>query len=308
MTPSNPDKCPICGMNAQSPIQPADDFYRVNCELCGEYRISVELHQDLRSMIGDLSPYLSAATRQSREAGDRLSLTSDNWRGYAESHRYTPIRVKLDKLMRYFERRTQYPGEPVPVSDRSIFPLIGAQEPGEVRYFCEHARRIGYISGPIEGTFGPFAITIAGWEYLDPSSSGSGVPGRVFVAMSFDPDMKPVYEDGLEPALKIDCRLDPIRIDLVHHNEKICDRILAEIRRCQFVVADYTQHKHGVYFEDGFAQGMGRQVVRTCRGSDIQGAHFDTRQYNHVVWDSPGDLRVKLRERIQALGLVRKSA
>lgn len=67
MTPSFPHKCPICGMNAH-PIASAEDFYRVNCELCGEYRITVELCDDLRSEIGDLSAFLSAATRQASES------------------------------------------------------------------------------------------------------------------------------------------------------------------------------------------------------------------------------------------------
>jgi hypothetical protein len=240
-------------MNARRPIQPADDFYRVDCELCGEYRITVELCDDLRSEIGDLSPYLSAATRQAHEARDPLSLKPENWRDYAEAHRYTTISTKLNKLLRYLERRTEHPGAAVQIADRWMFPLIDAKEPTEVRYFCEHAKRIGHIDGPTEGGLGPFTITVRGWEYLDPSSSGAGIPGRVFVAMSFDPELKNVYEEGFRRALKDDCKLDPIRIDLVHHNEKICDRILTEIRSCQFVVADYTRHKHGVYFEDGFS-------------------------------------------------------
>jgi nucleoside 2-deoxyribosyltransferase len=93
-----------------------------------------------------------------------------------------------------------------------------------------------------------------------------------------------------------------IRIDKEHHNEKICDKILAEIRRGQFVVADYTQQKRGVYFEDGFAMGLGRQVIRCCRKQDLdKGLHFDTRQYNHIPWETPQDLRTQLAERIQAL-------
>jgi hypothetical protein len=31
--------------------------------------------------------------------------------------------------------------------------------------------------------------------------------------------------------------------------------------------------------------------VWTCRESDVEKQHFDTRQYNHVVWSTPEDLR-----------------
>ncbi len=92
-----------------------------------------------------------------------------------------------------------------------------------------------------------------------------------------------------------------IRVDKVHHNEKICDRILAEIRKCRIVVADFTHHKGGVYFEAGFALALNRTVIWTCKKDEIKGAHFDTRQYVHLLWENPDDLRQQLANRIQAL-------
>jgi hypothetical protein len=52
---------------------------------------------------------------------------------------------------------------------------------------------------------------------------------------------------------------------------------------------------------------MGRQVIRTCADFDVALAHFDTRQYNHVVWDDAQDLRTKLADRVKALGLARRT-
>jgi hypothetical protein len=97
--------------------------------------------------------------------------------------------------------------------------------------------------------------------------------------------------------LKPTASFHAIRIDKEHHNEKICDKILTEIRRGQFVVADYTQQKGGVYFEDGFAMGLGRQVIRCCRVDDLKwGPHFDTRQYPHILWRTYKDLREQLAD------------
>ena len=94
-----------------------------------------------------------------------------------------------------------------------------------------------------------------------------------------------------------------IRIDRVHHNEKICDKILAEIRRCQFTVADFTRQSQGVYFEAGFAMTLGREVIRTCQEIEVaeKKLHFDTRQYPLIPWKDPADLRQQLSERINAL-------
>jgi hypothetical protein len=41
-------------------------------------------------------------------------------------------------------------------------------------------------------------------------------------------------------------------VDRIEHNENINDKIIADLRACQFVVADFTGHKGGVYFEAGF--------------------------------------------------------
>ena len=66
------------------------------------------------------------------------------------------------------------------------------------------------------------------------------------------------------------------------------------------VVADFTGGRGGVYYEAGYAQGLGIPVVWTCRQDyfDKEGVHFDTQQYNHIVWDDPADLREKLKNRL----------
>ena len=128
----------------------------------------------------------------------------------------------------------------------------------------------------------------------------AGIPGKCFVAMSFHESLKDAYEHGIYLAVKEDCKMDPVRIDLVPHNDNIVDKIIAEIRTCQFMVADFTGHKAGVYFEAGFARGLGRPVIWTCREDDFENRHFDTAQFSHIVWKDPGDLRMRLADRIKA--------
>ena len=91
-----------------------------------------------------------------------------------------------------------------------------------------------------------------------------------------------------------------MRVDAVEHNDKIDDRIVLEIRRSGLLVADVTGHRPGVYFEAGLAMGLGLPVVWTVRDDDLDKVHFDTRQYNHIVWNTPADLASKLRNRILA--------
>ena len=135
---------------------------------------------------------------------------------------------------------------------------------------------------------------------------------QAFVAMWFNESVDTAYEKGIEPATR-DSGYRPLRIDKKEHNNKIDDEIIAEIRRSRFIVCDFTcglighDGKHtaiprgGVYYEAGFAQGLGIPVIWTCRADHIEHVHFDTRQFNHITWNTPEELCEKLRNRIGAV-------
>jgi nucleoside 2-deoxyribosyltransferase len=120
-----------------------------------------------------------------------------------------------------------------------------------------------------------------------------------FTAMSFAPEMLDFWGNGFAPGIA-DAGYEPLRVDQVEHLGKIDDEILNQIRKARFVVADFTGHRAGVYFEAGYALGLGLPVVWTCRETDISRLHFDIRQYNCIAWNSVDDLRRRLRHRIEA--------
>lgn len=74
-----------------------------------------------------------------------------------------------------------------------------------------------------------------------------------------------------------------------------------QIRKSRFLVADFTEQKHGVYFEAGFALGLGRNVIWTCRKNDMKNLHFDIRQYNCIDWQNESELSARLKLRIEAI-------
>lgn len=127
---------------------------------------------------------------------------------------------------------------------------------------------------------------------------------RAFIAMWFDDSMNEAWDQGIGPAVR-DAGYEPVRTDRKEHVNKIDDEIVAEIRRSRFVVADFTHGdsgaRGGVYYEAGFAQGLGIPVIFCCRKDKLEEVHFDTRQYNHIVWETPGELRGRLAKRIAAV-------
>ncbi len=130
--------------------------------------------------------------------------------------------------------------------------------------------------------------------------------------MWFDESMDNIYENAIKPAIE-EAGYEPYRIDKREHNNKIDDEIIAEIRRSRFIVADFTHNEDkevrgdedkgvrgGVYYEAGFAHGLNIPVVFTCKESLKKKIHFDTRQFNHIFWKDPEDLKKQLIDRIGA--------
>jgi nucleoside 2-deoxyribosyltransferase len=124
--------------------------------------------------------------------------------------------------------------------------------------------------------------------------------GGVIIAMWFNPLMDAARAEGLEPAIR-QAGYSPVIVSGVEHINKIDDEIISLIRKSKFLVADFTGHRGGVYFEAGFAMGLALPVFWTCRQDDLSNLHFDIRQYNCIDWTTPADLAVRLKRRIEAI-------
>jgi hypothetical protein len=118
--------------------------------------------------------------------------------------------------------------------------------------------------------------------------------------MRFSEELRPVFDDGIALGIK-GAGYVPYRVDRADDDGKIDDLIIAEIRRSAFLVADFTEHRGGVYYEAGFAHGLGRRVIFTCRKDHIGELHFDVRQYNTITWEAATDLIKPLQNRILAI-------
>lgn len=115
-------------------------------------------------------------------------------------------------------------------------------------------------------------LTAKGFERMEALETSAPQTRQVFVAMWFDQSMDAAFDSGFDPAIT-DAGYRALRIDRKEHGNKIDDEIIAEIRRSRFVVADFTCEtvgmngsaralaRGGVYYEAGFAQGLGIPVI-----------------------------------------------
>jgi len=156
-----------------------------------------------------------------------------------------------------------------------------------------HSR--GLVTKPIASTSEySISLTARGWERIEELRRERGNPKRrVFIAMSFAPELTEAYETGIYPAIEL-AGYRGNRVDSEPHNDWIMNKILGDIRVAPFLVADFTNQKPGVYFEAGFARGLGIPVISMCREDDKENLHFDTKQVNHIFWTDPDDVKKKL--------------
>jgi nucleoside 2-deoxyribosyltransferase len=84
----------------------------------------------------------------------------------------------------------------------------------------------------------------------------------------------------------------------------IDDQLRVALRTARFVIADLTHGNKGAYWEAGFAEGLGRPVIYTCRKKEwIDGkSHFDTSHLNTIISDPENleDAETRLAATIRA--------
>ena len=231
---------------------------------------------------------------------------------YIKNKPALPVHERANRLLRFFTRKSETPGAEVSIvkNDPAGLEALAWTEStnwDEIDYYFSYLEEMGWIRRLSTSSYGDGygyvgMVTVNGHNQIaeqlaNPDSS------EAFVAMWFGQEMDGVYEQGIRPAIE-EAGYKPVRIDRKLDVEKIDDAIIAEIRRSRFLVTDFTHGEDGVrggvYFEAGFAMGLGIPVIFTCRSDMVTKLHFDTRQYAHIVWTTPNKLSLDLRDRILA--------
>lgn len=73
--------------------------------------------------------------------------------------------------------------------------------------------------------------------------------------------------------------------------------IFFEIEQSKFVVVDISHPNYGAYYEAGYAQALGKQVIFCCKKGS-ENPHFDISQKNMIFWETEAELVERLTKRI----------
>ena len=187
----------------------------------------------------------------------------------------------------------------------------------EVKEFYDKVVTQKLVALPYVGAEGkwdifPTFLTLDARLWVEEQLGGPHLGRQGFVAMWFDKSMNECEEAIKEGIGQAGYEAYLVKDDK-HHSDKIDSRIIAAIQRSRFIVADFTccssnkKNKEGnargsVYYEAGFAEGLGKPVIYTCHKDCLEGKHlhFDTRQINHLEWETPQDLAEQLKNSIEA--------
>ena len=120
---------------------------------------------------------------------------------------------------------------------------------------------------------------------------------QVFIAIPFN-DKAEERRNAIKQGID-DAGYTPRIMNEIEHNKQIVPKILDEIRKSKFVVAEITEPNLGVYYEAGYATGIGKEVIYSCKDGEHKNAHFDISQYNMILWKTPVELTTNLCKRIK---------
>ena len=295
------NKCPVCKNNAAEKCI-GDDFRRdmltINCERCDEYKISERcitiLHND-----NFTNRQCTNASSKIRQDGNVI-LTTKNYEQYFNTPNIS-MTERMDKLLLWLEKKVD-DGEvaaQIPIKDLHLQAISWSMDEKDCKYLISllQERTLINHNPDLRG----FHITSKGWEHLEKLKTINPDSAQGFVAMCFGNDeIREKYNTIFDPAIR-EAGYHPHKVDNREYNNKIDDEVIRQIRRSRFIVTDLTNERPNVYFELGFAEGLGLPVFQICK--DGTRIHFDRRQYDTIFWGKAPDKEIKhkLAVRIEAV-------
>lgn len=301
------ESCPICSMPTLHNDLDVCDLYKIHCYRCGKYdldrtvSISLELHLTNQLKIANISGWL--------HENQPARITPQNIKKLSSLPTPT-VDEKAQKLFNYICKKYPKAGQDINIEPSKMDGIINDSKSGNLsdelsklatRYlpllsasWSQDANEFEFIlleylskDKKYISFWEKSLITPGGWAYLKSLDELNPESQIAFIAMKFEDNLKRFSDKWVEPAI-IEAGYEPIRIDKDIHNKLIDDEIIAKIRQSRFIIADYTGNSAGVYYEAGYARGLGLEVIRLCEKQflDRGDVHFDQNHYPIIPWEN----------------------
>ncbi len=305
------DTCLICKREAKNYLHPKfNDTDTFVCPNCGEFsivrRAQSALLNEGKEKLFKLSALLSEIrVRDGKhillsniDDGSRDDMIIRNYESFIKEFPSSALEI-LERSLLNLSFILKHPADKFFVVE-DVKELFFSKDEDQLGYVINQLSNFGFIT-EIDVLNDWINVETQGWEKIEElRRRPAGIRNQAFIAMWFDKTTEEIFTQGIQPAVESDNIIKAVRVDFVEHNNKICDQIIAEIKKSKYLVADFSGNRGGVYFEAGFAQGLGIPVIWVVQEQWVKELHFDTRQYNHIVYSDYTDLFKKLKARIDA--------
>ena len=312
-------QCPVCKNTEGGSFRYESDGLQgwFDCDVCGRYTMSAELFIQLQDGVLDVGHWeltpMQRAVLSHRIRTQSLASQGDQ----NEMFRITPevsdrIRagevlpspsVQAANLVRFIGDTESESGMPISRFPVELHAIIGTFDRDKAMQLALELKEKEVVRTHGPDTWFPQAdgskpvlteptkisLSLAGWEEYESERRGQFAGKDGFLALQFGkPDLDAFVNDVLKPAIEenLGCKLSDMR-DVSRAG--VIDNIMrVRIRDARFVIADLTHDNRGVYWEAGFAEGLGKPVIYTCeeRKFEQDKTHFDTNHCTTVTWSA----------------------
>ena len=316
------ENCPICGYSKFKQYPRHDWNYFYECDRCGQFEATHDLmiFNDVKERVRQVGYILSGTARELSETGGKYpTFTVENFEARAKQFPapdVNNIEEKIQKLLLRLKEKTEYFGQVVDLGDIELaIPLAYAKNAHEFEAilklmsekklvytkFFEPATIIGEQPPVFKIRSVRVTLLEAGWDISNSIGKKNEESDIGFVAVWFDDSMNESITAAEQAITEAGYRAVCIRDE--HFSERIMDKALSEIRQSRFIVVDLTGARASVYFEAGFAHGLGIDTIYVYKEQEAEkGSPLDfyVRHYQCHKYKDPADLKDVLKSAISA--------
>jgi hypothetical protein len=298
------ERCPICKWGGNDVThQPDESITWVDCPRCGRFALDAAWLHDAAG--GTLAANFDA--RQTAVLGYAIHKSNpqktwdqDSIRKALERDYLPSVAEQAENLIFYLGCEQQSAGDRIELLYLKVLFLVGATEPHDILFLVRGLIEENMLVGKLSSQSANIVLTIKGWERFAQLSRGVEASNQGFMAMPFGYEyLTRAFYEHWKPASD-QAGMPLQRLDENPKAGSISNRMMVEIRRSKYLVAELTHNNPGAYWEAGFAEGLGKPVIYLCEQSFFDdpknGVHFDVSQRQGVIWDADN-----MREAVEQL-------
>jgi hypothetical protein len=321
-------ECPVCQSKVsreQGSPDPNGQEVWYTCPRCGDYHLrgldpTILQHGILKNDPGRIA-VLSNWIRRKHESevkklrekqGRRMPIELDQELVNSILKNPRPsLTDQEDNFVRWIGDNSKTFDEYIDVDKLAIVAIAGSATFNEFVFVFGHLRDKGVIQviqhRDAEGgsIYTKVRLSFPGWEHYDELKRATSDSRKAFMAMQYDnKPLADVFESVFKDAVaKTGFELLRL-VDMAQPAGLIDDDLRVKIRAARFLVADLTDGNAGAYWEAGYAEGLGKPVIYTCKKEVFEDPkscpHFDTNHHLTILWELAPDKRRNAGDKLKA--------